>query len=63
MVNARELPGGKTRDALALPEGGLAPLPSCGELMTQGLLRSTIKVLGFPAIFRSAVLITLTQLF
>lgn len=35
-------------------------MPSHGELTTEGLLRNTIKVLGFPAIFRSDELITLT---
>lgn len=47
---------------LTLPEGGLAPLPSCGELTSKGLFLTMMKVLGFPAICNLDVLITLTQL-
>lgn len=47
---------------LTLPEGGLAPLPSCGKLTSKGLFLSMMEVLGFPAIFSLDVLITPTQL-
>lgn len=61
MVNAYELPRGETRDALALPEGGLAALPSHRELMFEGLFCSTTKVLCFPAMLRSDVLVILAH--
>lgn len=48
---------------LTFPEGGLAPLPSCGELTSEGLFLSMMEVLGFPALFSLDVLIPLTQLF
>lgn len=46
---------------LTLPEGGLAPLPSCGELTFKGLFLGMMEVFGFPAIFNLDVFITLAM--
>lgn len=46
---------------LTLPEGVLAPLPSCEELTFKGLFLGMMEVFGFPATFNLDVFITLAM--